>query len=105
MHGLLFAHQAALKAADLRGYAEELHLNVAEFDQALDTHRYAAQVAGDRTLGAKAGVEGTPTFVIAGRLVTGARSVPELNQIAGGHAQPGFKPRRRRWRAGWRRPR
>jgi len=92
MHDLLFAHQQALKQADLKGYAEELHLNMTEFNQALETHRYAAQVAADRALGAKAGVEGTPTFVIDGRLVTGARSVPELNQIADAHLQPGFVP-------------
>jgi len=92
MHDLLFAHQRALKPADLRDYAAQLQLNLTEFDQALVTHRYAAQVAADRALGAKAGVEGTPTFVIDGRLVTGARSVPELNQIADAHLQPGYTP-------------
>ncbi len=92
MHDLLFAHQNALKPADLRGYAEQLQLDMKAFDEALATHRYAGQIAADRALGARAGVSGTPTFVIDGRLITGARQLPELNQIADAHMAPGFSP-------------
>ncbi len=81
MHDLLFAHQNALAPADLRRYAEQLHLDMPRFDEAMRTHRYAGEVAADRTLGEKAGVNGTPSFVIDGQMVTGVRSVPELEQI------------------------
>ncbi len=85
MHDLLFAHQNALKLADLHGYAEQLNLNTAIFDEALATHRFAPQVAADRALGLRAGVNGTPSFIIDGHVVTGARTLPELEQLAEAH--------------------
>ena len=85
MHDLLFANQTALKLENLRAYAEQLHLDMHTFNDALATHRFAGQIASDRMLGTKAGVDGTPTFVIDGHLMSGARSLPELNQIADAH--------------------
>ncbi len=81
MHDLLFSHQSALKAKDLRLYAEQLHLDLRAFDDALLTHRFAGRIAADRALGTRAGVSGTPTFFIDGQMLSGARSLPELNQI------------------------
>ena len=81
MHDLLFANQSALKAENLRAYAEQLHLDMRVFDEALTTHRFAGQIAADRALGTKAGVDGTPTFIIGGRAVSGVRSLPELEQM------------------------
>ncbi|HEY4357005.1 MAG TPA: thioredoxin domain-containing protein [Acidobacteriaceae bacterium] len=85
MHDLLFSHQTALKLPDLRAYAEQLGLNMSAFDDALTTHRFAAQIAEDRAMGIKAGVDGTPTFVIDGHLLTGTRSLQELEQLAEAH--------------------
>ena len=92
MHDLLFAHQTALKPADLRRYAEEIQLDMKAFDEAIATHRYAGRIAADRALGIKAGVTGTPTFLIDGHLLVGARQLPELNQIADAHRTPGLSP-------------
>lgn len=86
MHDLLFANQSALKPDNLRRYAEQLHLDVAAFDNALKTHKYAGEIAADRALGTKAGITGTPTFVIDGHAVSGVRSLPELIQLADTHA-------------------
>jgi len=86
MHDLIFANQSALKLENLRTYAEQLHLDMHTFNDALATHRFAGQIAADRALGTKAGVNGTPTFVIDGQLLIGARSLPELNQIADAHS-------------------
>ena len=85
MHDLLFAHQSALKEADLEEYAATLHLDVATFGMALRTHQYSGQVAADRALAERAGVEGTPTFVVDGRMMSGARSMPELEQMLALH--------------------
>jgi protein-disulfide isomerase len=85
MHDLLFSHQTALKLPDLRAYAEQLGLNMTAFDDALTTHRFAAQIAEDRAMGIKAGVDGTPTFIIDGHLLTGTRSLQELEQLAEAH--------------------
>jgi protein-disulfide isomerase len=88
MHDLLFAHQDALKLPDLRRYAEELHLDVQAFNDALATHRLAGKIAADRTLGMKAGVDGTPTFFVDGHAFSGAPSVTELDQLLAEHQTP-----------------
>lgn len=85
MHDLLFAHQDALKLADLQKYADQLGLNRKRFDDALATHKFAGQIASDRLLGTKAGVNGTPTFIVDGQRITGVRSLLEWNQIADAH--------------------
>jgi protein-disulfide isomerase len=89
MHDLLFANQSALKPDDLRRYAEQIHLDMAAFDNALRTHTYAGQIAADHALGIKAGITGTPTFVIDGHAVSGVRSLPELSALAEAHAAAG----------------
>jgi protein-disulfide isomerase len=86
MHDLLFANQSALKVDNLRAYAEQLHLDMHAFNDALETHRFAGQIAADRVLGTKAGVDGTPTFLVDGHEMTGALSLPELNQLADAHS-------------------
>jgi protein-disulfide isomerase len=86
MHDLLFAHQSALKLENLRDYAQQLHLDMNVFNQALATHRFAGQIAADRALGTRAGVNGTPTFFIDGQPHMGAFQLPELNQIADAHS-------------------
>lgn len=92
MHDLMFAHQGALKEEDLVQYAVSLHLDQAIFENALRTHRYAGQVAADRALAERAGVDGTPTFVVDGQMMTGARSLPELEQILAQHKSGGARP-------------
>lgn len=86
MHDLLFENQSALKPDDLRGYAQQLHLDMNAYDEAMRTHRFAGDVAADRELGIKAGVDGTPTMFIDGIPMSGAKSLPELEQIADAHA-------------------
>lgn len=88
MHDLLFAHQSSLKIDNLRAYAKELNLDMNQFDQALVTHKFAGQIAADRALGVKAGVNGTPTFFVDGQAFSGVRTLAELNQIADSHSTP-----------------
>lgn len=87
MQDLLFANQSALKLENLRNYAEQLHLNMQQFNEALATRRFAGRIAADRALGTRAGVSGTPTFVVYGQLMTGARSLAELTQLADAHVR------------------
>jgi len=72
-HDLLFANQAALDAASLKGYASQLGLDSATFDQCLDSGKYTDEVQNDLTQGAGYGVQGTPSFFINGLLVSGAQ--------------------------------
>jgi Na+/H+ antiporter NhaA len=78
MYDLLLAHQGALRAADLVGYARELGLDEERFMRALREHAVAARVADDVDSADLSGVTGTPTFFINGRRHYGPYDVETL---------------------------
>jgi protein-disulfide isomerase len=74
----------------LKGYASDLGLDTAAFNDCLDSDKYAAEVQKDGQDAASYGVRGTPSFFVNGRLVAGA--IPfEDYQDSSGATQPGFK--------------
>jgi Na+/H+ antiporter NhaA len=66
MHDLLLAHQNALQALDLHGYAQRLGLDVERFASDLEARRGAKRVAEDVEGADLSGVTGTPTFFVDG---------------------------------------
>src|SRR5713226_9766997 len=70
-HDLLFAHQNKLTREDLVGHARSLSLDDKQFDSCLSTGKYKAQIEEDRQLGLRAGLSGTPGFIINGNLLSG----------------------------------
>jgi protein-disulfide isomerase len=66
MHDVLYENQKRLRDEDLRGYAEQVGLDVEPFDQELAEHVHAARVREDFMSGVRSGVNGTPTFYING---------------------------------------
>ncbi|GAA2074600.1 Na+/H+ antiporter NhaA [Pseudolysinimonas kribbensis] len=78
MHDLLLQHQSALEPDDIRRYAEQLELDLDQFDRDLTRHRYAARIAADVESADVSGVPGTPTFFIDGRRHYGAYDVASL---------------------------
>ena len=66
MHDVLYENQARLRDPDLRGYAEQLALDLDRFDQELAEHVHAARVREDFMSGVRSGVNGTPTFYVNG---------------------------------------
>jgi protein-disulfide isomerase len=66
MHDLLFENQKRLRDKDLRGYAEQLGLDVERFESELAEHIYAPRVREDFMGGVRSGVNGTPTFYVNG---------------------------------------
>ncbi len=66
MHDLLYENQKRLENEDLRGYAEQLGLDVGHFDTELSEHVHADRVHDDFLSGVRSGVNGTPTFYING---------------------------------------
>ncbi len=81
MHDLMFQDQGQLKEEDLRADATKLSLNTANFDQCLNSHRYASKVQEDLREGASLGVSGTPAIFINGRMLSGAQSYEEITKI------------------------
>jgi protein-disulfide isomerase len=69
MHDRLFANQQALDRQSLLRYAAELHLNIVQFEKALDTHAFAAAVDADLQLAQRLGINGTPTFFVDGQRI------------------------------------
>ena len=72
-HDTLFDNQGALGEDSLIGYAEDLGLDVDDFTECLTTNAMADEVEGDYNDGVAAGVRGTPGFIVAGELVSGAQ--------------------------------
>ncbi|MFS8099227.1 DsbA family protein [Lentzea alba] len=60
------------------GFAQQLGLDVAAFEKALDDAKLREQVLNERSEGSKAGVTGTPTFFINGTKFSGAPSYDNL---------------------------
>jgi protein-disulfide isomerase len=74
-HDLLFENQNRLGREGLLEQARALKLDEKHFDSCLSSGRYKAQIEQDRQLGLRAGVSGTPGFIINGNLFTGNLSL------------------------------
>jgi Na+/H+ antiporter NhaA len=80
MHDLLFARQDRLQPPDLVRYAEELGLDLAAFQDDLNSQRFADRVVADVESGEASGVAGTPTFFINERRYVGAYDLASLER-------------------------
>ncbi|MDP3697991.1 MAG: thioredoxin domain-containing protein [Nanoarchaeota archaeon] len=81
MHDLLFAQGVQGGAAGFKQYAKNLGLNTAKFDACLDSGAMAAEVQKDMADGAAVGIQGTPGFLINGKLVSGAQPFAVFKQV------------------------
>jgi protein-disulfide isomerase len=70
-HDLLFENQNNLDKESLQGYAEQLGLNMTEFNRAFDG-KFDSQINQDIADADKIGIRGTPSFYINGKVVGGA---------------------------------
>jgi protein-disulfide isomerase len=112
MHELIFARQERLDDAALRAYADELDLDGSMVVGA-PAQVFGDKVEADFAAGLEAGVGGTPTVFIDGRLWTGRVEAGALRRaIARGPMTNGSDPdggrdprpgRQRRWSLGVRR--
>jgi len=85
MHDRLFANQRALAPEDLAGHAKAIGLDLEAYEPCFESGRTASQVREDQALGQRAGVGGTPLFLV-GTIEPGATSVQAVKAISG--AQP-----------------
>ena len=75
MHDKMFANQAALTVSNLKGYAVDIGLDATTFNTCLDSGGKAQKVSAQTALGTQNGVEGTPTFIINGKVLVGAQPI------------------------------
>ena len=66
MHDLLFENQDRLDVDDLLGYAEQLELDVAQFEEDCQREDLKEKIELDFESGIRSGVNATPTFYING---------------------------------------
>jgi Na+/H+ antiporter NhaA len=78
MHDLLISHQHELLPMHIRGYVEELGLDLDRLWSDVHERRFAARVTRDVASADESGVSGTPTFFINGRRHQGAYDIDTL---------------------------
>ena len=89
MHDLLFQDQKELPSQEMSQFAEQVGLDVDTFKHCLESGKYGPSIQQDIADGSKAGVRGTPSFVIGksgdgktitGTLVRGAQPLARFKQ-------------------------
>ena len=58
---------------NFQAYAQKIGVNVAQFNQCLNSNKYLNKVSADTEMGRTLGVQGTPTFVVNGEMMVGFR--------------------------------
>lgn len=90
MHDMLFQKQKDFSLAALSSYAGDLGLQMEAFEACLKSGQHAAAIQQDTQDGAKAGVRGTPSFIIGtsgtggtifGTIVRGAQPFAKFQQV------------------------
>jgi protein-disulfide isomerase len=66
---------------DLKKVAEDLKLNIKRFNECFDSNKFGSEVQKDLLDGQNVGVTGTPSFVINGRFVVGAKPAEFFQKV------------------------
>jgi len=77
-HDKLFANQASLSNDNLKKWAKELGYDISS---CLDSKKFESEVRNDLADGSAAGVQGTPSFIINGQMISGAQPYSVFKQI------------------------
>jgi protein-disulfide isomerase len=72
-HDLLYTNAPKASPEDLQTYAKQVGLDTPAFEQCLASGKYKSLVQKDVDEGTRLGVNGTPTFFINGRVLSGAQ--------------------------------
>ena len=64
-----------------RKYAQEIGLDMTAFNAVISSPKYEDKIARDKNDGVSAGVQGTPTFYLNGKVVRGVPSYATLKQL------------------------
>jgi protein-disulfide isomerase len=81
MHDLLFANNTRLSRTNILGFANQLGLDMKQFETDMNSTEVHETVTRDVQDGDKAGVEGTPTLFVNGQKYNGPISVEALKVV------------------------
>jgi len=72
MHDLMFVHQQELSDAKYEEWAKQIGLNVARWKADKESPEIATLISKDSSYGQSVGADGTPSFFINGKFISGA---------------------------------
>jgi len=72
MHALMFAHQTELSEAKYEEWAKQAGLNLAQWKKDKESPEIAELIAKDASYGQSVGADGTPSFFVNGKFISGA---------------------------------
>src|SRR6185436_11717605 len=84
MHEKMFANQQGLSEAKYEEWAKEIGLNVAKWKADKESPEIAAQIQKDNSYGQSVGADGTPSFFINGRFISGAMPFDTFKTVIDG---------------------
>lgn len=84
MHDKLFEDGVSGGVVGFKQYASDLGLDTEKFDKCLDSGEMRGEIRKDSTDGQKAGISGTPGFIINGILIEGAQPFEVFQQVIEG---------------------
>lgn len=80
-HDKLFSNELGLGGEAYRQYAQDLGLDMATFNECVESDRYLDEVRADLEWAASLGVQSTPTFFINGIALVGAQPYDVFEQV------------------------
>ncbi len=81
LHDWMFANQRTISGETLAQQAATLELDTALFEQCLASDAHVAKIEVDMAEAARLGINGTPGFLVNGRLISGAQPLETFVQI------------------------
>lgn len=81
MHDIIFDNSQNIKEESLLGYAEEIGLDVEQFENDLKDRVFKAQVESEIQEAIELGATGTPAFFINGRYLSGAKQLESFVKV------------------------
>ena len=79
-HDKLFSSEV-LGSGAYAQYAQELNLNMTDFNTCVSTHKYQAAIKTDSDFALNLGISSTPTFFINGLAIVGAQPLDVFKQV------------------------
>jgi protein-disulfide isomerase len=80
-HDVIYEHDGEIEAADLRGYAVEIGLDMPQFDECVSSRRYRDKVNNEQREAFSLGFIGSPTFLVNDRLIAGPQRFEVFEKV------------------------
>jgi predicted DsbA family dithiol-disulfide isomerase len=74
-------NQGAFSKDNLKGFAAEMGLDTAAFNECLDSGKYTSIVQQETATAQQIGVQSTPSFVVNGQPIIGAQPYEQFQEI------------------------